>query len=68
METPQIFCGNASKKNLSYAPASTKKEEIPQLNKVLKNMETPQKFLGNASKKSGNPSKTGFFEAFPQFL
>ena len=29
-------------------------------------METPQH--GNASNKSGNPSKTGFFETFLQFL
>ena len=44
-ETPQKFCGKASKK----------KEETPQLNQVLKNMETPQKFCGNASKKEESP-------------
>ena len=40
--------------NLSYAPASTKKEEISQLNKVLNffgKTETPQKYAETPQKK-----------------
>ena len=50
METPQKFCGKASKK-----------EETPQQNQVLKNTEMPQKFCRNASKKRGNTSTKSSF-------